>query len=85
MAGRLKLLKMPDGRPMGLKEQRISFQSLRQVYGSTDLEKCSGKKTAREIAEMLKSAGVSQKSIILVWHVSRFDLTMQCPTLKCSG
>ena len=79
------LLKMPDGRLMGLKEQRISFQSLRQVYGSTDSEKCSGKKTAREIAEMLKSAGVSQKSIILVWHVNRFDLTVLRELLESKG
>lgn len=80
-----ELLKMPDGRPMGLKEQRISFQSLRQVYGSTDSEKCSGKKTAREIAEMLKSAGVSQKSIILVWHVNRSDLTILRELLESKG
>jgi len=76
---------MPDGCPMGLKEQRISFQSLRKVYGSTDSEKCSGKKTAREIAEMLKSPGVSQKSISLVWHVNRFDLTILRELLKSKG
>lgn len=46
-----ELLKMPDGRPMGLKEQRISFQFLREVYGSTESEKCSGKTTARNLMQ----------------------------------
>lgn len=68
--------KKPGGRPMDQAERQVSFQSLRKVYGSRDQEKCSGKKTAREIAEMLKNAGVTQKSIILVWHTGPFDLTL---------
>ena len=34
---------------------------------------------------MLKSAGVSQKSIILVWHVNRFDLTILRELLESNG
>jgi hypothetical protein len=66
-------------------ERQVSFQSLRKVYGSRDQEKCSGKKTAREIAEMLKNAGVTQKSIILVWHTGPFDLTLLRELLESAG
>ncbi|RSL47682.1 hypothetical protein CEP53_009844 [Fusarium sp. AF-6] len=80
-----ELLKKPDGRPMSINAQRISFESLRKVYGSTGQERCSGKKTAREIAETLQRAGVTQTSIILVWHTSTFDLTILRELLESAG
>ncbi|KAF4471029.1 zinc finger 76 (expressed in testis) [Fusarium albosuccineum] len=66
-----ELLKKPDDRPM--------------IYGPGGQEKCSGKETAREIAETLQKAGVTQTSIILVWHVNTFDLTILKELLESAG
>lgn len=80
-----ELLKKPDGRPMNTRAQMISFQSLRKVYGSSGQERCPGKKTAREIAETLQKAGVTPTSIILVWHLNTFDLTILRELLDSAG
>ncbi|KAJ3526570.1 hypothetical protein NM208_g11126 [Fusarium decemcellulare] len=80
-----ELLKKPDGRPMSIAAQRISFESLRKVYGPHGQEKCSGKETAREIAETLQKAGVTHTSIILVWHVNTFDLIILKELLESAG
>jgi len=38
--------------------------------------KCPGKKTAEEIAEIIIKAGVTPKSIIIVWHQSTMDFDL---------
>ena len=71
-----ELLERPDGCLLESYERKRSFQTLQKVYGSRDPAKCSEKKTPREIAEILKNAGVTKQSIILVWHTGYFDLTL---------
>ena len=61
-----ELLERPDGRLLESYERKQSYQTLQNVYGSRDPAKCSEKKTPREIAEILKNAGVTKQSIILV-------------------
>ena len=80
-----EFFKMSDGRPLSRKENQISSESLRRAYGSTDPAQCSSKKTATEIAEMLKSARVNQKSVNLVWHLTAFDLTILRELLESTG
>lgn len=80
-----EFFKMPDGRPLSRKGNRISSESLRRAYGSIDPAQCSSKKTAKEIAEILKSAGVNQKSVILVWDLTAFDLTILRELLESNG
>jgi hypothetical protein len=81
-----ELLTKPDGRPIVDRSDRIrGLKSLTSVYGSVDPGKCSGKRTASEIAEMIINAGVTRKSIILTWHTSTFDLDLLRELLESAG
>jgi hypothetical protein len=81
-----ELLTKPDGRPIADRSDRIrGLKSLTSVYGSVDPGKCSGKRTASEIAEMIINAGVTRKSIILTWHTSTFDLELLRELLESAG
>lgn len=44
-----------------------------------------GKKTVKEIAEIFITAGVTQKSIILVWHISTMDVDLLRELLESAG
>ena len=63
----------------------ISMAILRKVYGSFDITQTCGKKTAKDLAGMLKNAGVSPKSIILVWHLGWTDVDLVRDFLKSVG
>ena len=81
-----ELLTKPDGRPIPDPSDRIrGLKSLTSVYGSVDPRKCSGKRTASEIAEMIINAGVTRESVILVWHTSTFDLDLLRELLESAG
>lgn len=81
-----ELLTKPDGRSIADRSDRIrGLKSLTSVYGSVDPGKCSGKRTASEIAEMIINAGVTKKSIILTWHTSTFDLDLLRELLELAG
>ena len=80
-----ELLKRPDGRPLNNQERNIGLKSITRTYGSAGPAQCSGKMTATEIAEALKSAGINQKSVILVWHINYFDLTLLRELLESNG
>lgn len=80
-----ELLKGSQGRVLESYERKQSFRNIRKVYGSSDPAKCSDKKTAREIAEILKNAGVTKQSIFLVWHTNRFDFTLLKELLESAG
>jgi hypothetical protein len=58
---------------------------LKSVYGASDPRKCPGKKTAKEIAEIIIKAGVTPKSIIIVWHKSTVDLDLLRELLESAG
>ena len=61
-----ELLTKLDGRSVPDSSSRIrGLKSLTSVYGSTDPHKCSGKRTASEIAKMTIHAEVTRESIIL--------------------
>lgn len=81
-----ELLTKPDGRPIPDPSSRIrGLKSLTSVYGSVDPRKCSGKRTASEIAEMIVNTGVTRESIILIWHTSTFDLDLLRELLESAG
>ncbi|KAK5995590.1 hypothetical protein PT974_04003 [Cladobotryum mycophilum] len=80
-----ELLERPDGRLLESYERKQSYRTLQKVYGSHDPAKCSNKKTPREIAEILKNAGVTKQSIILVWHTGYFDLTLLRELFESAG
>jgi hypothetical protein len=63
----------------------FGLASLQSVYGTDDPRKCPGKKTAKEIAEIIKKAGVTPKSMILVWHTSTMDLDLLRELLESAG
>jgi hypothetical protein len=63
----------------------MSMATLRKVYGSLDITQTCGKKTAKDLAEMLKNAGVSSKSIILVWHLGWTDVDLVRDFLESAG
>ena len=66
-------------------KRAMSMATLRKVYGSLDITQPCGKKTAKDLAEMLKNAGVSPKSIILVWHVGWTDVDLVRDFLELAG
>lgn len=60
----------------------LAFES---VYGAGDPRKCPGKQTTKEIAEIIITAGVTPKSIILVWHKSTMDIDLLREHLESAG
>jgi hypothetical protein len=76
---------MPDGSALTQEDLGFELASLKSVYGAGDPRKCPRKKTTKEIAEIIITAGVTPKSIILVWHKSTMDLDLLRELLESVG
>ena len=79
-----ELLTRPDGSKLSLNAERMAHATLNHVYGK-DRRNCSGLKTAEEIAKIIVKAGVTQNSIIIVWHISTMDLDLLRELLNSAG
>src|SRR5271155_4838916 len=80
-----ELFAMPDGSALTRKDMVFAMGSLKSVYGTDDPRKCPGKKTAKEVVEIIIKAGITPKSIIVVWHTSSMDLDLLRELLESAG
>lgn len=80
-----ELLRKPDGTALDGNGLSFAMSCIRSVYGVRDPRHCPGKKTVKEIAEMIIKAGVTPQSIIVTWHVGYMDLVLLKELLEPAG
>src|SRR5436190_21856014 len=80
-----ELLRKPDGTALDRNSLSFAMSCIQSVYGVGDPRHCPGKKTAKEIAEMIIKAGVTPQSIIITWHVGYMDLVLLKELLEPAG